>query len=69
MWVANIDWSSRKSSIRRLELNPYSAQTITWVTSSAGGASFTTVEVAMPPHSMPSIENFVTQWKSPTTVS
>ena len=50
------------------ELKPYSAQTITWVTWGAGGASSTTVRARVPPHSAPSMLNFVTQCRSATIV-
>ncbi len=68
LWVAKIVRSEAKSAIRRLELKPYSAQTMTWVASAAGGASSRSVRAATPPHSAPSMLNFVTQCRSPTTV-
>ena len=52
-----------------LALYPNSAHTITWVTSGAGGACSSSVVAITPPHSLSSIENFVTQWKSARTVS
>jgi hypothetical protein len=60
--------SEVKSASRRLELNPYSAQTITWVTSGAGGAMSTTVRAGIPPHSAPTMLNLVTQCRSASTV-
>ncbi len=68
LWVANRVRSAAKSDSRRLELNPYSAHTITWVTAGAGGARSRIVAAGTPPHSEPSMLNLVTQCRSATTV-
>lgn len=68
LWVAKRVRSAAKSDSLRLELKPYSAHTITWVTAGAGGASSRIVVAGTPPHSAPSMLNFVTQCRSATTV-
>ncbi|CAM5645624.1 hypothetical protein STENM327S_05979 [Streptomyces tendae] len=68
LWVAKRVRSAAKSASRRLELNPYLAHTITCVTSGAGGASRRIVAAGAPPHSAPSMLNFVHQCRSATTV-
>ncbi len=42
---------------------------MTWVTPGSGGARSRTVRAATPHHSLPSMENLVTQWKSARTVA